>query len=274
MTRQYNADSASVLATGIDPIVDDNLREAADLLLAARRERTPIAQLPEKLRPTTLPEAYRLQDIMIAAIGPVGGWKVGAPSPEAEPLCAPMPLLGGYTRSGTTVAASFSRLRGIEAEIAFVLGKDLPPRQLPYSREEVSAAIATAHPAIEIVESAFIDPDQVDRLSTIGDLQSHGGFVYGPPVANWRDIDLGQQSAAMIVDGVVRVDGVASNTAGADLLRLVTWLANEGRARTGGLSQGDWITTGSWTGKVLATAASEVIARFSSFGEVRLYFAA
>jgi 2-keto-4-pentenoate hydratase len=258
--------------TGIDPIVDDNLRQAAELILAARRERTPIVNLPEKLRPTTLAEAYRLQDIVISTLGPVGGWKVGAPSPEAEPLCTPMPLLGGYTASGSTVAASFSRLRGIEGEIAFLLDKDLPVRQLPYSREEVVAAIASAHPAIEVVESAFIDPDQVDRLSNIGDLQSHGGFVYGPPLANWQSVDLSKESASMIVDGVVRVDGIAANSAGTDLLRLVTWLANQGQARTGGLSRGDWITTGSWTGKVLANTASEVTTRFSSFGEVQLYF--
>jgi hypothetical protein len=35
------------------------------------------------------------------------------------------------------------------------------------------------------------------------------------------------------------------------LLRLVLWLANEAQSRTGGLLAGQWITTGSWTGKNL-----------------------
>jgi 2-keto-4-pentenoate hydratase len=273
MTSQYNANNASVLEPGIDAIEDDLLRQASEIILEARRSRHPIPSLPEKLRPTNLAEAYRLQDILISALGPVGGWKVGAPSPEAEPLCSPMPLLGGFAENNSTLAHTFSRYRGAEAEIAFLLGQDLPVRNQPYTREEVVAAIASAHPAIEIMETAFDDPDRVDRFSVIGDLQMNGGFAHGPALPNWRGIDFAQETAAIIVDGAVRVEAKASNPAGTDLLRLVAWLANEGQSRTGGLSAGDWITTGSWTGKVLASPGSEVIARFSSFGDVRIYFA-
>jgi 2-keto-4-pentenoate hydratase len=273
MTREYNASNASVLEPGIDAIEDDLLRQAAEILLEARRSRQPIQSLPEKLRPSTLAEAYRLQDILVSALGPVGGWKVGAASPVAEPLCSPMPLLGGFAASNDTIAHTFSRYRGAEAEIAFLLGRDLPTRDQPYTRDEVVAAIASAHPAIEIMETAFDDPDRVDRLSVIGDLQMNGGFAYGPGLSGWRGVDFTQESASIIVDGAVRVEGKASNPGGTDLLRLVTWLANAGQSRTGGLSAGDWITTGSWTGKVLASPGSEVVARFSSFGDARIHFA-
>jgi len=273
MTREFNASNAAVLEPGIDAIEDDFLRQAAEILLEARRSRHPIQSLPEKLRPATLAAAYRLQDILISALGPVGGWKVGAASPEAEPLCSPMPLLGGFAKNNDTLAHTFSRYRGAEAEIAFLLAKDLPARNKRYSREEIVDAIASAHPAIEIMETAFDDPDRVDRLSVVGDLQMNGGFAHGPALPNWRGIDFAQETAAIIVDGAVRVEGKASNPGGTDLLRLVVWLANEGQSRTGGLNAGDWITTGSWTGKVLASPGSEVIARFSSFGDVRIYFA-
>jgi len=273
MTREFNASNAAVLEPGIDAIEDDLLRQAAEILLEARRSRQPIQSLPEKLRPSTLAEAYRLQDIVVSALGPVGGWKVGAPSPEAEPLCAPMPLLGGFAENNDTLAPTLSRYRGAEAEIAFLLGRDLPVRHQPYTREEVAAAIASAHPAIEIMETAFDDPDRVDRLSVIGDLQMTGGFAHGPALPDWRGVDFAEETAAIIVDGAVRVEGKAGNPAGADLLRLVVWLANQGQSRTGGLAAGDWITTGSWTGKVLASPGSEVIARFSSFGDVRVHFA-
>jgi len=36
-------------------------------------------------------EAYAIQDATLAAIGPVGGWKVGAPGPGQQPICAPLP---------------------------------------------------------------------------------------------------------------------------------------------------------------------------------------
>lgn len=258
----------------ISPIDDDRLRQAAEILLEARRELKPIADLPPGLRPKSLAEAYRLQDIMISAMGPVGGWKVGARSPDADITCAPLPLRGGFASINSLVRSRFSRLRGVEAEIAYLVGRDLPVREAPYSREEVAAAIESAHPAIEILESAFDDPVSVDALSIIGDLAMNGGFAYGEPYPGWRRADLSHESVAIIIDGVVRSETTASNSAGSDLLRLVTWLANEGQFRTGGLKAGDWITTGSWTQDELAIAASSVLVRFSSFGEARISFAA
>jgi 2-keto-4-pentenoate hydratase len=256
----------------ISTVEIDRLRQAAELLLKARRELKPIETLPESLRPGTLDEAYALQDIVAAALGPVGGWKVGAPSPEATPGYSPMPLLGGYAVSGQMLKETFHRLRGVEAEIAFCLGKDLPVREQPYSREEVRDAIASAHPAIELLESAFVDVDKVDRLSLNGDLQINGGFVYGPAFPEWRNADFTKESVTVLIEGIVRFEGTASNTAGTDLLRLVTWLANEARHRTQGLKAGDWITTGSWCGKLFANRGAEVRVRFSSFGEVQIYF--
>ena len=257
----------------LSSLENDRMRQAAELLLAARRDTQPIDELPEVLRPHTLDEAYALQDIIAQAMGPVGGWKVGAPSPEATPLFSPMPLLGGFASSGQTLAESSRRYRGIEAEIAFRLGKDLPPREQPYTREEVIDAIASAHPAIELLEPAFVDPDKVERFSAIGDLQMNGGFAYGPAFAGWQSADLTKESVIVTMDGVVRFEGTASNTAGTDLLRPVVWLANEAQHRTAGLKAGDWITTGSWCGKFTANAGSEVQVRFSTFGMVQIYFA-
>jgi 2-keto-4-pentenoate hydratase len=249
------------------------MRQSAELLLKARRELLPIENLPEALRPQTLDEAYALQDVVAEAMGAIGGWKVGAPSPEATPGYAPMPLLGGYAASGQTVKDAYRRLRGVEAEIAFLLGKDLPVREQPYSREEVEDAIASAHPAIELLESAFIDPDQSDRLSVVGDLQLNGGFVHGPAFPGWKSADIAKESVTVTIDGVVRFQGTASNTAGTDLVRLATWLANHAQHRTGGLKAGGWITTGSWCGKFLVHPGSGVQVHFSNFGAAQIYFA-
>jgi 2-keto-4-pentenoate hydratase len=207
---------------------------------------------------------------MLGALGAVGGWKVGAPTPEAPPLYAPMPL-DNFARSGDRIATPYRRMRGVEAEIAFLMGKDLPPRSTPYSRQEVVGAIASCHPAIELLESALLDPDAADRLSAIADLQSNGGFLYGAAVNGWQDFNFAEESAQMNVDGFVRVTN-GKNAAGGDLLRLVLWLANEAQGRTGGLLAGQWITTGSWTGKVLADSGSVATARFLNFGEVSVRF--
>src|ERR1700721_2572517 len=86
---------------------NDRMRQASELLLGGRRGTPAIETLPEALRPHTLDEAYAIQDIIALALGSVGGWKVGAPSPDATPAYAPMPLLGGFAASGQTLNEVF-----------------------------------------------------------------------------------------------------------------------------------------------------------------------
>jgi len=249
---------------------EQELINAARSLMDARRTNTPITDLPEELRPVSMDEAYFVQDRLALAYGEVGGWKVGAPTAEATPIFAPMPL-AWIAPSGSLLREAAHRYRGLEAEIAFLIGQDLPPRETAYSRDEVIAAIASCHPAIEVIESGLVDPMQATRMSMLGDMQMHGGFVYGPAYSNWRSVDFSKESVTLAVDGVIRAERTGSNTSG-DLMRLLPWLANEGASRTGGLKAGQWVTTGSWTGVTLATAASVVSVEFSAVGKVGLRF--
>ena len=250
----------------------DELRiiDTANALLNARRTYTPIADLPANLQPQSVDQAYAIQDRVAAALGDVGGWKIGAPSADAMPMYAPMPL-AWIASAGSTLTGPRWRYRGLEAEIAFLIGSDLPQRAQPYMREEVLAAMASCHPAIEVLESAFTDPSQAAPLAKNADLQVHGGFIYGPAVAKWQTIDFTKEKVILAVDGIVRVERTGSNTAG-DLLRLLPWLANEGATRTGGLRKGQWITTGSWTGNTLAYARCTVEVEFATAGRVDLRF--
>jgi len=124
---------------------------------------------------------------------------------------------------------------------------------------------------IEVIESGLLDPLKAARLSMIGDLQMHGGFVYGPAVVDWQKIDFKTEHVFIAVDGMVRVERTGSNTSG-DLMRLLPWLANEGSKRTGGLKAGQWVTTGSWTGVTVADPGSAANVEFSAAGEVHLRF--
>jgi len=249
---------------------EKDLIHAADLLLDARRTNQPITDLPKEFRPTTLEEAYFIQDRMSWAYEAIGGWKVGAPTPEATPSFAPMPA-AWITCSGCELRGVMHRYRGVEAEIAFKMGADLPPREVPYTREEVVAAIESMHPAIEILETALADPDQATKLTSVADMAMHGGFVFGEAVQDWQSIDFNKESVTLTINGTVRVERTGSNTSG-NLMRLLPWLANEGASRTEGLKKGDWITTGSWTGNEQAGAGAMVEARFARAGRVVLRF--
>ena len=254
---------------------ETELISAANLFLEARRTATPLPDLPAPLTPTSLEEASFVQDTMYHALEPSSqgprAWKVGAPAPDATPLFGPM-ISAWIKPSGARLNEPRRRLRGLEAEVAFLIGKDMPPRATPYSREELIDAIASCHPAIEELEAGLTIPSQATRFSMIADLQMHGGFIYGPAVPNWQTIDFAQESVKLSVDGNVKVERTASNSAGTDLLRLVLYLVNEGAARTGGLQRGSWVTTGSWTGNTFASANSVVDVRFSTAGSVSLQF--
>ena len=250
---------------------EETITQISDILLDARRDTRPIPSLPPELLPANSNEIYAVQDQVAAAFGEVGGWKVGAPTAEATPMFCPMPA-AWIAPSGSVLTGRRWQYRGIEAEIAFLIGKDLPPRPgQPYTHDEVLDAMASCHPAVEVLETAFCDPAEVAREAMLADLQMHGGFIHGPAFANWRSIDFSKEKVTLIVDSVLRVERVGSNTSG-DLLKLLPWLANEGAARTGGLRKGQWITTGSWTGNTVVFQHSGVSAIFSSVGEVDLRF--
>jgi 2-keto-4-pentenoate hydratase len=250
---------------------EKELIEAANLLMDARRTMTLIADLPTTLKPTSMDEAYFVNAILAEVYGEVGGWKIGAMGLEDTPIFAPLPK-AWIVPSGALLSKASCKYRGIEAEIAFMLGEDLPPREIPYSREEVLAAVASCHPVIEELESALLDPGLPEvKLSKDADLQMHGALVYGPAFAGWRDCDFSKERVTLAVEGVVRADRVGSNASG-DLLGLLPSLANRGAKWTCGLKAGQWITTGNWTGKINGLSGSDVDVLFEHVGRVELRF--
>jgi len=243
---------------------------AAEFLLAARNRGQRAAALPENMRPRTVADAYAIQDAVAAKLGPIGGWKVGAKSADTEPTCAPLPATL-ILRSPQRFAAGRFALNGVEAELAFTLSHDLPPRPQPYCVAELEASLATVHPAIEIVDSRFVDLGAVDALSVLADSQSNGALVVGNGVALPHAFESSTQEVALDIDGVRAVESRGSNPAG-DVLSLLAWLANHVAARNGGLRCGDLVTTGSWTGMRFVASGTRVEAAFAGIGGVDVGF--
>jgi 2-keto-4-pentenoate hydratase len=244
---------------------------AAALLLAAWG---PTGKLvsgwEEGLRPRSFPEAYAIQDAVTRARGAWGGWKVGAPSLEATPLCAPM-YRAGLVLSPARLQDVEYRSRGIEAEVAFTFVRALPPKATPYGREEVLSAIGTVHAGLEVVESRYAEPATLDAFSAAADSQGHRGYVVGPPLLDWRRLELKTLPVSLLVNGQPAVERAGGNTSG-DVFRLLLWLANEGSVRLGGIRAGDLVTTGSTTGLTVVPEGAEVVARFAGLGEAVLHF--
>jgi 2-keto-4-pentenoate hydratase len=245
--------------------MSDAANAFAALLLAARRDKAAtIKALPAALVPQDRTAAYAVQHQVAATFGGIGGWKVGAPG-GGEPICGALPA-SGVQASPTRLAAATHPYRGIEAEVAFRMGADLPPRATPYSRAEVIAAIAGMYPVIEVLETRFADPDSVDLLTNLADTQSHGGLIYGPERRDWQSIDLAAEHCQQFVDGTLQAERTGYPFG--DILKMMEWMANTGAAWAGGLKAGQFVTCGSWTGKTCVAANAKVRVLFPSLGEV------
>jgi 2-keto-4-pentenoate hydratase len=239
---------------------------AAETLLKARRERVWIENLPESARPVDMAEVQAIHRLVAEGRGPVGGWKVGAASPEAVPNGAPLNAADLHMTPEPLPASRFN-VTGVEAEIAYLLGRDLPPRDAPYTREEVLDAVESLHPVIEIVDTRFTRLGISDLLSHAADQVNHGALVVGPALPDWRAIDPVNQPVRLLFDGRLVLEHVGGNSAG-DPVRLLQWLADTGARAYGGLAAGMVITTGSCTGMLMIQPGTRVRAEFHGLGTV------
>src|SRR5947208_1538447 len=65
-------------------MIDHRASRAAMLLVEARRSGKGLAEIPADCRPQSEAEAYAIQDAVAQRVGPIKGWKTGAPGPDAE----------------------------------------------------------------------------------------------------------------------------------------------------------------------------------------------
>lgn len=241
--------------------------DTATLLLAARRNDAIVSW--RDILPTSAAGAYAVQDATMAQLGPVGGWKVGAKSPHAEPACAPLPL-SGLLASGCTLTGKPWKLRGMEAEAALRLGRDLDPMGQLLSPQELAPFFDAVLPVIEVVETRLADRPGSAALAQLADLQNHGALVLGTPSAlSPAQLNLHTLQATLFFDAVPVANTVGGNPTG-DVWRLLAWLALHCAQRGQPLKAGQIITTGSCTGLLFAAEGAQVRAELAGLGRVAL----
>lgn len=254
----------------------EQARDAARVLLDARRDAVTIDAIPEACRPRNVDEGYAVQDALVALSGsPVAGWKLGATTPywqRRASLTEPMAgrLLADTVHHGSTsLPGAAFHLRMVECEYAFRLGADLPPREAPYSREEVENAVAAVHGCIEVADSRYKKGLLVDTPSLIADNVLAGAYVVGPEIADWRSDALTHATVKVWSAGELINEGSGEHTGGHPILPLV-WLANDRRKRGDGLRAGMLVSTSSSTGAYRAPVRAEITADYGPAGTVTL----
>src|SRR6185295_15814954 len=179
--------------------MNDAIRAAAEYLVAARRERRTIPRLPEECRPRDIDAAFAFQARVGQLLGEsVGGWKCSAPSP-GKVVAAPIYASNLYKGSPCPVVSTNGTAQ-IEPEIAFVLAKDLPAREAPYTEAEIDAAIGEARLVLELISSRYSEPKNADFPEKLADALSNQGLYLGPVIPGGVTPEMGSFAISVEMD--------------------------------------------------------------------------
>jgi 2-keto-4-pentenoate hydratase len=242
-----------------------DINAAADILMAVRGGGPRVAGLGA-LAPADEAGSWAIQREVLRRLGgTIGGYKCAAP--PGKPESAAIMAAAGLRLSPTRWEVPASDRIGIETEIAFRFGRDLPKRARRYTEAEVLDAVEACFPGVEMVASRYQDPSKVAGWEAMADNIAHAGFVMGANVAGWRDIDLKSLPVRQSYGDVVQVETLGGNPSGDPLVPLV-WLANHLPEVGLQIEAGQVVTTGSCTGLIWVDGGLRVVGSFAGFGEV------
>ena len=234
-----------------------------------------LGALPADIRPKTRVEGYAAQAaLQLLSTSAMIGWKIAATSANGQAhIGVPGPIAGRLFKErvyedGAVLPIIGSRMRVAEPEFAFRMARDLPPRTKLYTVNEVMAAVATLHPAIEVPDSRFSDFAKVGEAQLIADNACTHQVVIGRATdADWRGVDLSQHKARAQVVGKIDREGIGSNVLGDPRLAL-TWLTNELSGLGITLAAGQVVITGTCAAPLAIGAGDRLLMDFGAFGKV------
>lgn len=205
------------------------------------------------------------------------GWKVAATSELAQQMLGvPGPSIGPVfaehiSDTPATVGAKTAHQDAVECEFAFVIGRDLGDAS-DISRDDIIAAVDHALVAIEIVGCRFEGGfAEAGANLCISDFSFNVGFVRGPRIENWPDVDLSRAPAAMHLNGEKVAQGTGGDVMG-DPVDALRWAAEEAARIGKPFKAGDVVTTGTMTGAVKVAPGDNVVGDFGDLGKVEISF--
>lgn len=262
----------------LEMLDQDQIAAAAKTLNDHWRAGTKLDGLDASCRPRDRVEGYAIQAaIERISRGKLFGWKLAATSSagqkhiNVEGPVAGRILSGTVIADGGTASMAGNRMRVAEAEFAFRMQADLPPRASPYGVQEVLDAVGTLHPAIEIPDSRFADFSGAGAAQIIADNACAHLFVLGAATtSNWRALDLVEEKPVITMRGEQLV-GHGGNVLGDPRVALA-WCANELRELGLTLRAGEVVTTGTCHPPLPIQSGDLFAADFGSLGKVSVAF--
>ena len=259
--------------------MSDAVEQAAERLIRAAMDRVPCAPVRDLFDHGTIDDGYAVQRRVLERVGaghhrvgrkigltsPVVQRQMGVDQPDFGVLFADM----AYGDAQPVPADRLLQPR-VEAEVAFVLGRDLPYDR-PVTVADVLRATELVVAAIEVVDSRIRDWD-ISILDTVADNASSGVFVLGAAPRSLTDLDdLGAARMRMTCDGDEVAEGRGADCLGHPV-NAVRWLADAVGQRGEPLREGEVILSGSLGRLVPVEAGRTYEATIEGLGTVRAVF--
>jgi 2-keto-4-pentenoate hydratase len=258
---------------------DTRAGEALERLTAARAAGRPCPPVRTLLRPGDVGTAYAVQAAWVASQVAAGdrvvGRKIGLTNPAVQAqLGVGQPDFGTLLSAmdcppGEPIGSGRLLQPKIEAEVAFVLGRDLDAADI--GPDDVLAATASVVAALEIVDSRIADWD-ISIVDTIADNASSGLFTLGPERRPPGGLDLAACRMRLWRDG----EEVSAGSGAACLghpAAAVAWLAATARSYGQPLRAGEIVLSGALGPMVPVQAGDRFTAEITGLGQVTAVFA-
>ncbi len=259
-------------------VPEKSIDAAAARLGEAARSRRPCEPVRDLIGSNDLSAAYAVQQIntnlRLESGARIVGKKIGLTSPAVQKqLGVDQPDFGVLwhdteVANGGSISTQQLMQPKAEAEVAFVLGKDLHNDQL--TAQDVIAAIDYAVASIEIVGSRIRDWD-IKITDTIADNASASHWVVGNQQVPLKNLDLVNCQMTMSNQGSVVSEGVGKACLGSPI-NAVVWLARKMVEMEQPLNAGDLILSGALGPMVAVNALDQISAHIQGLGRVDVAF--
>jgi 2-keto-4-pentenoate hydratase len=205
--------------------------------------------------------AYAIQLKVCEAEGGFSAWKIGAVPPRNTIQSSPI-IASSVRDSGATFTTGSFSMIGIEAEVAFILGREFRAVDGVPSDDEIKQGVSHARAALEIVDTRIAAWRQAPPLALLADNLCNGALVLGSDLPGWDQLNLRAPGFGIFVDGVVAAaPGVNAVEQPFGLLRV---LLSHCAVRNINLPEGFVVTTGSSTGLHFVEPGSRVEVRLAN----------
>jgi 2-keto-4-pentenoate hydratase len=258
----------------------DAISAAVQRLAAAQETRVPCAAVRDLIGTDDLAAAYAVQQGLVqqrlSGGATVVGRKIGATSEAVQNQLGVDQPDFGYLLDDMDVSdhdpISMRTLvqPRVEAEVAFVLARDVDAEPDDITVESVRGCVEVALPALEIVDSRIEDWD-IGFTDTVADNASSGLYVVGREGRSLDELEPRDVEMSLSINGEVRSSGNGAACLG-DPLEALRWLAVQASRFGDPLRAGQVVLSGALGPFVPFAPGDRVRASISGFDPLNVEF--